>query len=78
MTNETRYILSAPAKSGYSETFTGLCEARRQAAHVLGLAIAMMVEIESPDGSTTYCYATQAEADADADGAYAVQYSAVA
>jgi hypothetical protein len=125
MTKTTMYLLSAPANSGYRENFAGLAEARRQAAHILGLygrvkaadhahfqsldhvergrimdttcrdgqtrdlyrpeyeadldarAIALMIEVESPDGGTTYCYATQADADADTDGAYAVQYRAV-
>ena len=123
---QIQYLLSAPAKSGYRETFAGVDQVRRQAAHVLGLyeqvkaadyahfqtldyiergrildttgrdgqtrglyspdyeadldarAVALMIEVESPDGGTTYCYATQADADADTDGAYAVQYSEVA
>ena len=68
-------ILSAPAKSGYTEQFESTSEAQAKAAELLGVSADDMIEVESPDGGTTYCYATQEDADADRDGAYAVQYS---
>ena len=75
MTNETTITLSAPAKSGYKAEFESTDEARIAAAGLLDITVEDMVEVESGDGSTTYCYASQSDADADQDGAYAVQYS---
>lgn len=66
--------LSAPCKSGYQRDFATTDQAREAAAALLGVALADMIEVESPDGSVIYCYASQDEADVDQDGAYAVQY----
>lgn len=37
VTDERRYLLSAPAKGGYRETFIGLFEVQVQAAKILGI-----------------------------------------
>lgn len=68
------YILSAPSHAGYQRHCTTIRELRRHTAQLLGVPAARIVEVESPDGGTTYCYASQADADADSTGAYAVQY----
>ncbi len=68
-------ILSAPAKAGYRAEFFKIDAARREAAKILGIDPGDMIEVESPDGATTYCYDSQEAADVDAEGAYAVQYS---
>jgi hypothetical protein len=69
-------ILSAPARGGFRQEFDTVEEAIEKAAELLGVDVATMIQIESPDGATTYCYASQAAADSDLDGAYAVQYAA--
>lgn len=67
-------ILSAPKKSGYRSECETAGQARLEAAEILGVDLADMIEVVSPDGGTTYCYASQEDADEDLDGAYAVQY----
>jgi hypothetical protein len=64
--------LYAPAKSGYEKEFESVDAARAQAAQLLGVALADMVEVYLDD--VAYCYASQEDADADKDGAYAVGY----
>ena len=68
--------LSAPNKSGYEQSFASVETARVKAAELLDIPAKDMIEVESGDGSITYCYASQEDADADQDGAYAVQYTA--
>lgn len=64
--------LSAPAFGGYTAEYESESETQERAAAMLGVSVTDLIEIESPDGSTTYLYATQAAADSDRDGAYAI------
>jgi len=63
--------VSAPAKSGFRKEFEDVEQARACAAELLGVSMADMVEVESPDGGLTFCYASQADAAADWDGRHA-------
>ncbi len=72
------FILSAPAQSGYIKSFAHLSDARWEAAQLMGITVDAMIEVDSPDGGTTYCYSSLEMVEADRDGAYAVQYRGVA
>ena len=68
------YHLSAPAKNGYYAALFSHEAIRREAANLLGVSIADMVEVKVVEGGrdVTYCYAPHVTP--GQDGAYAMRY----
>ncbi len=70
------YELSAPAYSGYRETFETAAQAEEKACEIMGILPTTLVTIDS--NGVTYCYSSQEIAEVDNDGAYTVKYWEVA